>query len=110
MLNGRLIILLAVTVWLANYMVCFCFVGHSCRIQFMCVSEALTDEHSDHEEDVSQDAFPHCFHCSCSLQLFTPIEKEFASNRDLPPSPLHAAHSIFTEQIHLNSIYHPPEA
>ena len=110
MLHGRLIILFALTVWLANYMVCFCCAAHSCHNQTMCASEALPDDHSDQEEDNSQDAFPHCFHCSCDLQMFTPIEKEFASNQDLPPFLLYMAHSIFLEQILLNSIYHPPEA
>ena len=76
----------------------------------MCASEALPDDHSDQEEDNSCDTFPCCFHCSCSLQMFTLMEKEFASNQDLPPSPLRAVHSFFIEQTFLNSIYHPPEA
>jgi len=107
----KLIILLTLGVWLANYVACFSCTDHpayrSTALEF---SNPTIENLSSSEPENPKESIPAGCHCVCGLEAFTFVVHSFPILADLPTLLLFTFNSDLAEQTRTDFIFHPPKA
>ncbi len=110
MTKKKLLILLTIGIWLANYLICFCDCEDDLKLAPQSFSSYFLDNHSDKESDpCSKDLHSCCANC-CGNQVFFPIPIKNALLTKSPTLLFNTLNPFFSGQLYLSSVFHPPKA
>lgn len=107
----KLIVLLTLGIWLANYVACLSCTDHiTDQPDVSGFSEPTTKYLPNSDPWNPKERIPAGCHCVCGLETFTFVIYWFPTLADLPALSLFTFNSDLAEQTRTDSIFHPPEA
>ena len=111
MAKKKLIILVALVIWLANYWVCFC--GGEGDFENVVKSDIayLSDNHTDTESvPASENTHFCCCYCCGHQAFFSNLDQVSLIIGKPPTFVTNHLSTFFSGQLYLTSIFHPPKA
>ena len=110
-MSRKLIMLVSLGVWFANYVACFSCTDHLAnQSKVLEFSNPTIENLSTSEPENPKEGIPADCHCVCGLGTFTFVAHSFPVLADLPTLPLFAVNSDLAEQTRTDSIFRPPQA